>query len=131
NFAPRRNYARRNHLRELVSEQGGLIPLPDLLRMDAGDAVRGVRYASRAYYAQIWSFVLFLWQGPSPPEYHEGFRRLLADLGTEGMKDAISAQRATTAGGEQVSDGELLLRHYISEDLPAVQAAYREFAEAL
>jgi hypothetical protein len=131
NFTPRRNYARRNDLRELIGEEGKLIPLADLLRMDAGAAVRGVQHGSRAYYAQIWSLVLFLMQGPCPVEYHQGFAHLLEELGTERMRVAIQGQRAATPDGDKISDGEMLFRHYITEDLAGAEGEYREFARAL
>jgi hypothetical protein len=131
NFTPRRNYSRKNHLRELISERDELIPLADLLRMDAGQAVRGVQYGSRAYYAQIWSLVLFLKEGPAPIGYRQSFANLLADVGTDRMTTAIRAQRVATPDSDAMSDGEMVFRHYISEDLPRVEADYREFAEAL
>lgn len=131
-FTPRHNYFRRNNLRELVTEaHDGLIPLPDLLTMDAGQAVRGIRHGSRAYYAQIWSLALFLKDGPCPPEYQEGFGRLLVDLGTDRMRTAIRAQRVTTPDSDRLSDGEMLFRHYITEDLAAADGEYRAFAQAL
>jgi hypothetical protein len=131
NFTPRRNYARLVALSELVGKKDGLIPLPELLRMNAGEAIRGIRYGSRAYYAQVWSLIVFMSQGPCPVEYNQGYQRLLADLGTQRMHAAISAQRVTTENGDKISDGELLFRHYIAEDLKQAEAEYREFALAL
>jgi hypothetical protein len=143
NFTPRRNYTRRNNLRELISPKGELIPFPDLLRMDAGAAVRGAAArpdekgrsiegpGSRAYYAEVWSLVLFLKEGPAPLGYRESFARLLGDLGTERMTMAIHAQRAATPDSEHLSDGELLFRNYITEDLAKAESDYRAFAEAL
>ena len=59
-FTPRRNFLRRNDLREALTMKQGMIPLPALLGMDAGAAIRQTGRPVRAYYAQVWSLVLFL-----------------------------------------------------------------------
>lgn len=130
-FTPRRNYQRLSALREVLATRDAAIPLARLLAMDAGQALTSRAQPTRAFYAQVWALVLFLREGPCPMEYREGFSRLLLDLGTPRMRAAIRAERVTTPGAEAMSDGEILFRHYITDDLNRAQDEYRRFNEAL
>jgi len=123
------NYMRRGHLRDALSAGGqdGLIPLAELLAMDAGYAVVKTGATVRNYYTQVWSLILFLREG-QVKEYTQGFRRLLADAGTTRMQAAVRAYRAASSGAEQYSSGEVIFRHYITEDMEAFKEAYREYA---
>lgn len=123
------NYMRRGNLRDALAAGGqdGLIPLPELLAMDAGYAVVKTGATVRNYYTQVWSLVLFLQEGQNT-EYTQGFRNLLADAGTARMQAAVRAYRAATPGAEQYSTGEVVFRHYITEDLDTFTAAYRQYA---
>lgn len=149
-FTPRRNLIRMGALREAlvlengpaprpggsageaepgVGREGGLIPLADLVRMDAGEAVRRTGAPVRSYYAQVWSMVLYL-RDPSCP-YARGFRSLLADAGTPRLREAVAAWRAATPESNALSDAEAAFRHYITPDLDKFMARYRAFAEKL
>ncbi len=123
------NYMRRGNLRDALSAGGndGLIPLPELLAMDAGYAVVKTGATVRNYYTQVWSLILFLREG-QVKEYTQGFRKMLADSGTARMQAAIRAYRAATPGADKYSPGEVIFRHYITEDLEAFADAYREYA---
>ncbi len=129
-FTPRRNFVRRNSLRAALSPDGGFIPLADLLRMDAGEAVVKTGQSVRTYYAQVWSTILFLREG-ADEKYAEGFANLLADAGTKRLDLAVSAYRAATPDSGAISHGEAVFRHYITEDLAGFMAQYLAFARHL
>jgi hypothetical protein len=129
-FTPRRNHLRRNNLREALSGGGGLIPLPELLRMNAGDAVIQTGQPTRVYYAQVWSLVLFLREGAGG-RYNPQFNALLADAGTPRLRHAINAYRAAMPGSESWSDGEVAFRQYITNDLDTFTTEYADFARRL
>jgi hypothetical protein len=129
-FTPRMNYLRRNNLRLALADMDGQIDLPRLLGMNPGYAVRKTGPMVRYYYAQVWSLVLFLREG-HVDEYKEGFRNLLADLGTKRMKAAASAYRATNPEATKLSNGEVVFRHYITEDLDTFSRHYHDFARSL
>jgi len=127
-FTPHNNRMRKNSLREAVSLPNGLIPLPDLLGMDAGRAVRKTGQMARGYYAQVWSMIQFLRENRT---YREKFARLLADAGTQRMRTAVRAYRAATPNAAGISDGEAVFRQYITEDFDPFMADYIDFARHL
>jgi hypothetical protein len=129
-FTPKANLLRRGSLREALAAPNGLIPLSDLLRMNAGEAVIETGQQVRSYYAQVWSLILFLQLG-ADGQYAKPFANLLAEAGTERMSAAIGAYRAATPGSEHLSQGEIVFRHYISEDLTTCMNQYIEFARHL
>jgi len=124
-FRPRKNFMRTNDLREALNTE--LIPLPELLNMHAGDAVRKTGRKVRTYYAQIWSMFLFLREGP----YAEKFAVLLQDAGTNRQKIALKGYKAVTSDAAAMSDGEILFRQYITEDYDKFINEYREYARLL
>jgi len=129
-FTPQRNYHRRNSLRESLSNTQGWIPLPRLLAMNAGEAVVQAGQPTRGYYAQVWSLVLFLREGGFR-EYTRAFDRLLADAGTERLRTNVRAYAAASPTAADASDGQLIFRHYIAEDLDLIERQYRDFCEKL
>lgn len=127
-FRPERNLTRKNSLREALSVTNGVIPLAQLLRMDAGDAVTKTGQSTRGYYAQVWSTVLHLRRSD---RYAPAFARLLADAGTPRLRQAVSAYRIATPDSEKYSDGEVAFRYYITEDLDTFAADWGRFAASL
>jgi hypothetical protein len=125
-FTPHRNFLRRNHLREALTLEKGLIPLPQLLRMDAGEAVRQSGQPTRTYYAQVWSLVLFLREA-----YPQQLAALLADAGTPRLTVAIRAYRAATKDADTIPEGEVIFRQYITEDLDPFASAYQDYVRQL
>lgn len=125
-FTPRRNFLRRNHLREALAVENGLIDMNRLLNMDAGEAIRRADESTRTYYAQVWSLVLYLREGGGDPD-KPGFAALLADLGTQQLMDTLEAFRADHPELGQAGEGELLFRCYIADDLDAFMEDYRDF----
>jgi hypothetical protein len=127
-FRPERNLMRKNSLRESLSVDNGLIPLPELLGMDAGRAVTKTGQTARGYYAQIWATILFL---RTSPQYRDGFARLLGDAGTPRLRQNLSAYRAATPAAANMSQGEILFRQYVTEDLEAFGDEFKVFAGQL
>jgi hypothetical protein len=128
-FTPRKNLFRLQALRDALGAGGGLIPPGDLLRMDAGEAVRQTIASPRVFYAQLWSMIYYLRQPGTP--YSAGFRNLLADAGTPRLGIAVKGYRAATSDSDGLSDAEVVFRHYVTADLEAFMADYRAFAEQL
>lgn len=127
-YQPARNHLRRSDLRDALLEGNELIPLDELLGMNPGYAVTQTGATVRNYYAQVWSLVLFLRQSESP--YHQGFLDLLADAGTERIDHAVRAYRAVH-GDETLSEGEIIFRHYITDNLPDFESEYRNYCRSV
>jgi hypothetical protein len=130
-FESRKNYFRRNYLKTaLIVKEKGLFDLSELLRMNAGDLFASPGKSSDTYYAQVWSLVLFLSEGPNKT-YRDGFRRLLADAGSESMRVAVNAYRVATPSAANLSFGELVFRAYITDNLDAFCEDYIAFGKEL
>lgn len=129
-FTPRQNYLRRNSLRAALSGKDAFIPLSELLGMHAGEAVVQTGQVVRSYYAQAWVLILFLQHG-ADNKYAQGFKSLLADAGTDRLDAAIGAYRAATPTAASLSNGEVLFRHYITDDLETCENEYSQFARQL
>ncbi|MEE8169165.1 MAG: DUF1570 domain-containing protein [Phycisphaerae bacterium] len=131
-FSTRRNYRRRKSLRQALREDR-LIPLQELLNTDAGSAIRGGGKQASAFYAQVWSLVLYLREASSQQPEAEGFRRLLADLGSPRMVALSQRYRsaASAVDGTVMTLEEAVFRQYITHDLNALESRYLEFARKL
>jgi hypothetical protein len=60
-----------------------------------------------------------------------GFGRLLADLGTERIRNNVRAYQAGTPAAAPAGYPEMIFRHYITEDLNTFDGQYRTFCEKL
>lgn len=127
-FRPERNLFRRNDLHEAITLADGFIPTGRLLAMHAGDAVTRTGRPVRGYYAQVWATILFL---RSSPEYRVRFERLLADAGTERQRINAAAYRAAAPAAADMSEGEVIFRQYITDDLDGFTDALRAFCRDL
>lgn len=130
-FEPRQNYFRRNYLKNaLIVKEKGLFDLSELLRMHAGELLQSSGKSTDTYYAQVWSLVLFLYDGPNKA-WRDGFRALLADAGSESMRVGVNACRVATPAAANLSFGEVVFRKYITDNLDTFSAQYVEFAKDL
>lgn len=129
-FTPRQNLFRRNNLRTALQSAEAWIPLKTLLNMNAGHAVRATGQATRSYYAQVWALVLFLREN-AEPRYTPGFRRLLAEAGTDRARQAIYDRVRTDSALLEATPGEVLFRVYITDELSVFEDTYRTFARSL
>ncbi len=127
-FRPRRNLIRKNSLREALAIDDSLIPLPQILAMDAGKAVVKTGQSARGYYAQIWAMTLFLRESRT---YQTGLARLLADVGTDRYRANISGYRAATSSAVGMADGEVVFRQYITENVIDFGDEFKAFAREL
>jgi hypothetical protein len=133
-FTPDRNVSRFSDLRRAIV-QGWWIPLPKLLPMDGGDAVKlGFTEKTVGYYGQVWALGQFL---RTDPDCRLGRSRLLADAEAGRLHKALkmtpeALKRLYRRGRLYNRTVSLpLLTHYISGDLPALEKRYRAFAEKL
>lgn len=129
-FTPERNFGRRGHLRDALGPEGGFIPLTDLLRMHAGEAVLETGRTVRTYYAQVWSMLLFIREG-AEGRYADGLKQMLADAAEGRLELAVSGYRAARPEADDSSPGEIIFRHYITEDLDRFMSEYEAFSLAL
>ena len=129
-FTPRDNLLRKNNLREALRVEGAWIGLDELLSMHAGHAVVRSGQVTRGYYAQLWALVLFLRTGAERP-WRQGFEELLDDIAADRLATALHGYRTVTPKTRTVPDGQAAFAHYISENLEAVDRAYRQFAVGL
>lgn len=131
-FDPKANTIRRQNLREAL-EKDRIIPLSELLTMDAGSAVRGGEVRTQSYYAQLWGLLLYLQESPRLNPDSVGFGRLLAEIGTEQMRQAGRlARTASVATDEQlISADEAVFRFYVTHDLDDFEKRYRAYLRTL
>jgi hypothetical protein len=126
-FDPWYNPARRNVLAQaLIANK--LHPLRTLVRTHAGEIVGGSLQSIGSYYAQVWALVLFLREGENG-KYAAKYKAMLADLSTGEAAEQIRIA-ATSTAGELPTPGEALFRHYIGDDLPAIELEYFKFMRA-
>jgi len=128
-FAPHTNRFRINSLRHALAARH-FLPVGELLDMHAGHVIDSARPAAvQSYYAQVWSVMMFLRHGPVKA-YRAGLERLLNDLGTPALATAARAQMAATAD-RQLSFGQAVFRHYITEELETFTHQHLSYARHL
>jgi hypothetical protein len=127
-FTPNKNLFRQNNLVEAISTKQ-LFPLKELLATHAGEVSKKPQQKVLAYYAQLWGMIQFLQQPKSP--YHEGFKKMLADLGTTTMTMKAKGFLTTVKVDDKVSFGEAVFRSYISDDLEQFENELNEYLPAL
>jgi len=130
-FTPAENPSRFNSLRDILV-RGYWIDLPDLLPMDAGDAIGQHRGKATGYYAQVWSLILFL---RSRPDYESGLQKMLNDAASGALLDEVGLSPASfgVMRGRRYNRAVSIpaFRHYISDDLDGFEREWREFATHL
>ena len=122
-FTPMRNSLRLNRLREAITTNT-LIPLNELVGMDAA-AVAGIGSTETAqlYYAQVWSFTVFLRHGRNPC-LRKSFERMLADLADHSLRPKISAARIVDKSIADTTYGEAVFRLYFQTGPEELAPAY-------
>lgn len=128
-FTPALNPLRSSALRETLARKQ-MIPLRDILNTHAGREVHKQSRHVRSYYAQEWSLVLYLLEPAWKNPYHDGFRRLLKEVGTESMRRMASAYLAADTDGT-MGAGEAIFRAYITDDLETFEEEYERFMRDL
>ncbi len=124
-FDPWYNPARRNALADALL-RNELIPLDELLAMNAGHVVGGSTRRISTYYAQVWALVLFLREGAGGA-YAERFDHLLHTLGREDLAPYARAAYVKTRNPGDYSLGRGVFEAFFGHDLAHVQQQYIEF----
>jgi len=127
-FTPKNNTFRRETLGEAYQTEQ-LYPLTEILATHAGEVSKGSSMKVGTYYAQVWALVLFLRDGAGG-KYAEGFKLLLAEMGTGALKTRVNAYAAASAG-QRMSFGEVVFRQYITEDFETFEAEFGQFVKDL
>jgi len=123
-FDPWLNPNRRNPLADAL-RRDQLIPLAELLRINAAHVVGESNRKIQAYYGQLWALLLFLREGEEG-KYAAGFDRLLAALGAQDLRKYAEAAHVGSTEG-QYDFGVELFRAFVSTDLDAFEQEYRRF----
>lgn len=118
------NPRRRNALAEALLREE-LLPLPELLRINAGHVIGGVQRKINTYYAQVWALVLFLAEGENG-KYAADFQRMLEALGDDSLDDFVAAGRATSAVDAD-NFGAALFTTFFGDDLATIESEYLHF----
>jgi hypothetical protein len=122
-FDPWANPKRRNVLAERARDR--LIPLAQLLRIDAGEALAGPASMIDTYYAQVWALVMFLREGEGG-KYAASWQRLLTKLDDPNLeRSAMAASISDTSSEYDFGTG--VLRAFIARDLGALEVEYVQF----
>jgi hypothetical protein len=125
-FRPELNTNRQAAFRQAL-RAGTLWELPDLLATHAGRVIKMPQPRIDAYYAQLWSLVLFLRQSPV---YNERLENLLADARAGRLTNVLAGTTVTQREIDNFTEhwnsvaGPLYLRRYLVGDLDALEREY-------
>lgn len=126
-FDPKHNPRRQNDLAEAIFRKE-LLPLRELLRINAGHVVGGNPRGIANYYAQVWALMLFLQNGEGG-KYAGGFERMLHKLAAGEAEQSIAAARVVSKGPAPAGPGEALFRAFISDDLDLVESEFKRYLD--
>ena len=127
---PELNPARRNALAEALL-RNQLVPLDELLRINAGHVISGSNRKIATYYAQVWMLMLFLenyeWvDDEQRGKYTASFERLRQALANDDLEQFAQAEHATSSLSSY-SFGQALFASYVSPDFEAVDREFVRF----
>jgi hypothetical protein len=127
-FTPDANPLRQSDLRKTILRKQWA-PLGLLLRTNPKQLVATGRGSPLGYYAQVWALIHWL---RNSPELAPRLQRLLDDAAAGRFDQAVPA-RHLHLGGDVYNNAVALplFRHYIGEDIEALDAAFRAHAEKL
>ena len=117
----RRSNARRERGLAAATSAKALVPLADLVRLNAGDVAGRELLIREGFYGQCWALARLLLESPA---YADGLRQMLADLRDGRAADVVG----------RTSEGTLyhpaavrpLLEHYVATNWPSVERAYSD-----
>jgi hypothetical protein len=128
-FQPAENTARMISLRQ-ANRTNNLWKLTDLVSTHAGRVISKSQAQIDAYYAQLWSFTLFLRQSPL---YAPRLANLLADARNGKLVNALAGTSVSQREIDNFTEhwntvaGPLYLRKYIAPDLDALEIEYLDW----
>ncbi|MDB5328827.1 MAG: hypothetical protein JWM57_4396 [Phycisphaerales bacterium] len=116
----RSNTRRRQGLAAAITAKG-LIPLIDLIRLNAGDIAGKDLLLREGFYGQCWALARLMLESP---QYADGLRRMLVDLRDGRAADVVGR----TAEGTLYHPAAIrpLLEHYVTSQWSAFERAYSE-----
>jgi hypothetical protein len=127
-FAPELNYRRFQALR-MAEHEDRLWKLADLLNTHAGRVLRMAPKQIDAYYAQLWSLVLFL----EHSQYRSSLAAVLRDAQAGTLSKKLAGTGLTTGEVAAFTEhwnsvaGPVYLTRYINPDLNQLEKQYRAF----
>ncbi len=125
-FRPELNWRRFAALRQSVRDNH-LWKLSDLLSTHAGRVIKLPQYSIDAYYAQLWSLVLFLERTPA---YQTKLKSLLADASAGKLTQALNGTDVTRGEIDNFTEhwnsvaGPVYLQKYLNPDIAALEQEY-------
>ena len=130
-FKPETNWRRNAGLRQAI-RNNSMWSLTDLVATHAGLVIKESQGKIDAYYAELWSLVLFLQQSPV---YAPRLKSLLADASAGKLNQLLAGSGVTQREIQGFTEhwnavaGPLYLRLYINPDLAALEREYLEWAK--
>jgi len=135
-FRPELNWRRFSSLQTAVRSDR-MWKLQDLLSTHAGQVIKMPQQRIDAYYAQLWSLVLFLEQSP---EYRPRLQALLADATSGKLTQALAGTNVTRRQIDNFTEhwnavaGPVYTQKYFNSDLGELEKEYvawmKEFARS-
>jgi len=135
-FRPELNWRRFSSLQTAVRGDR-LWKLQDLLSTHAGQVIKMPQHRIDAYYAQLWSLVLFLEQSPA---YRPRLKALLADASAGKLTQALAGTNVTRRQIDNFTEhwnevaGPAYTQKYFNPDLAVLEKEYlawvKEFARS-
>jgi hypothetical protein len=128
-FTPAENVRRFAALKSAVRENR-LWKLQDLVTTHAGRVIKLPQRQIDAYYAQLWSLVLFL---QNSPKYKPGLTRLLGDASNGKLAANLAGTGVTQAEIDNFTErwnavaGPVYLQKYINGDIAELEREYTEW----
>lgn len=107
-------------------------PLPELLRLHAGDVISQPRPRIDAFYAQNWAFARFLWYSQDQ-KYRPAVQRYLADTAAgQAWRPPNTAAYSKLKPRDWNPDLAVLqLEHYLGQSLRDLEPAYLDYCQSL
>jgi hypothetical protein len=128
-FRPELNQSRMAALK-LAWHGGKMWPLLDLLSTHAGLVIKMPQSSIDAYYAQLWSLVLFLEHSPL---YSGRLQALLSDAASGKLTQSLIGTTVTQQEIDHFTEhwntiaGPTYLQKYVNSDLTALEGEYRSW----
>jgi hypothetical protein len=123
-----RNASRLMSLRSAMAGNH-LYPLPQLVRMHAGQVVGKSNAQIEAFYAESWAFARFLYDG-NGGRYRPVIQRMLADAAAGRLFDDSSRQLADGPLWDS-STARPMLEHYLGQSLNEIDPSFRHYMDQL
>jgi hypothetical protein len=125
-FKPEQNWRRYMAVKDAIRERR-LWKIADLTSTHAGRVIKMQQKHVDAYYAQLWSLVLFL---KNSPKYQQGLQRMLSDANEGKLTATLTGTGVTRREIDNFTEkwntvaGPVYLKKYIAADVNLLQHEY-------